>query len=106
MTIRTVAIVSPLLLMLLSAPIAAEDRMIAGSEYGSALVADGAGAVITSPVTVINQIGEEAKEFGPGGIVTGAVRGGIKASGQVLKGGARMAIGILDVLTSPFVASR
>jgi hypothetical protein len=105
MTIRTLTIVAPLLLILVSTAIPAEERVIAGSEHGTALVAGGATDAITSPVTVFTEIGKDTKDFGPGGVVTGAVRGGLKAGGQALKGGARMAIGILDVLVSPFVDS-
>ena len=103
MSIRILMIISTSLLIFLSAAAVAGERMIAGSERGSDLVATGAADALTSPARVLTEIRDETRNFGAFGIIGGSVRGPIKAGGQALRGGARMAIGILDVLLSPFV---
>jgi hypothetical protein len=77
-------------------------RMIAEGKRDGDLIATGGRDAVTAPVRLFNEIGEETRQFGPVGLVTGPVRGSIKASGQAMKGGARMLIGLLDILTSPF----
>ena len=103
MSIRISIIILASMLIFLSGASAAGERMIAGSQRGSDLVATGAADALTSPARVLTEIRDETKNFGAFGIIGGSVRGPIKAGGQALKGGARMAIGILDVLLSPFV---
>ena len=103
MNVRATSILlSVLLLIFVSADVKAEQRMIAGSERGSDLVATGASDALTSPARVVSEIAKETKEFGVFGLVGGPVRGTLKAGTQALRGGARMAIGILDVLTPPY----
>ena len=105
MSIRTLMFISTSLLIFLSAASVAGERMIAGSERGSDLVATGVADALTSPARVLIEIRDETRNFGAFGIIGGSVRGPIKAGGQALRGGARMAIGILDVLLSRFVES-
>lgn len=88
-----------LLLTTLTLPVTAEDRMLAGTERGQPLIATGASDALSAPATVINQMSHDARGLGPLGLATGAVRGGVRGAGQALKGGARMAIGILDTVT-------
>ena len=102
MSIRIFMIISTSVLIFVSAASLAGERMIAGSQRGSDLVATGAADALTSPARVLTEIRDETKNFGALGIISGSVRGPIKAGGQALRGGARMAIGILDVLLSPF----
>lgn len=85
-----------------SSELAPGKRMIAGTMRDGDLIATGARDAVTSPTRIYSQIRDDTKNFGPVGIVSGTVRGGVRAGGQALKGGARMAIGILDILTSPF----
>ncbi len=103
MNVRTTSLLlSALVLFFVSVDSAAEQRMIAGSEQGRDLVATGASDALTSPARVVTEIAKETKEFGVFGLVGGPVRGTLKAGTQALRGGARMAIGILDVLTPPY----
>jgi hypothetical protein len=105
MSIRTSVFFSLSLFLFVSTGISAEERMFAGAQRGSDLVMTGAKDVVTSPVRIFTEIGEETKNFGAFGVVGGGVRGPIKAGGQALRGGFRMAIGVLDVLFSPFTPS-
>ena len=100
--LRTCIFYSVSLLFFVSTEIAAEQRMIAGSERGSDLVATGASDALTSPARVWTEIAKETQDYGVFGLVGGPVRGTLKAGTQALRGGARMAIGILDVLTPPY----
>ena len=100
--LRTCIFFSVSLLFFVSTKIAAEQRMIAGSERGRDLVASGASDALTSPARVLTEIAKETQDYGVFGLVGGPVRGTLKAGTQALRGGARMAIGILDVLTPPY----
>ena len=103
MNVRATSILFSALLVFFVIPdLAAEQRMIAGSERGSDLVATGASDALTSPARIVAEIAKETQEFGVFGLVGGPVRGTLKAGAQALRGGARMAIGILDVLTPPY----
>ena len=99
---RTCIFFSVSLLFFISTEIAAEQRMIAGLERGRDLVATGASDALTSPARVLTEIAKETQDYGVFGLVGGPVRGTLKAGTQALRGGARMAIGILDVLTPPY----
>lgn len=87
----------------LSAPLAsATDRLIVGRESGDRLVAEGVVDTVTAPAEIVEEVGEDARNFGVGGLITGTVRGGVQAAGQIARGGARMFVGIMDVITQPF----
>jgi hypothetical protein len=90
-----------LLLAAVSLSCPAEERMIAGTETGQALIETGAGDTLSAPATVLRQMTHDARGLGPVGLATGAVRGGVRGGVQALKGAARMTIGILDTLTAP-----
>jgi hypothetical protein len=79
-----------------------QERMIVGTEKGDRLVQEGMVDTLSAPGRIVDEIGEDARNFGAGAIITGTARGAVLATGQALKGGASMAVGILDVLTSPF----
>lgn len=79
-----------------------QERMIVGAETGDRLVQEGMVDTLSAPGRIVDEIGEDARNFGAGAIITGTARGAVLATGQALKGGASMAVGILDVLTSPF----
>lgn len=100
------ALSTALLLLTVSLQVGAEERMIAGNEQGANLIATGAADAVLSPARIVNEIGADVRDFGVGGVVTGAVTGSVKGAGQALRGGGRMLIGILDVLTAPIRNSR
>ena len=102
MNIRTLAVVSAFVMVLAAAGSQAEERMYVGAKQGKDLVAEGATDALTAPGQIVDGIAEETKEYGVFGIVGGPVRGSLRAGAQAARGGARMAVGILDVLTSPF----
>ena len=85
-----------------SAPPPANVRMIAGTERDAELFETGARAAITSPNSIVNQVREDTENFGPAGLVSGVVRGSLKAGGKAFMGGARMLIGVVDIVTMPF----
>lgn len=77
------------------------ERLIAGPERDVALLKSGAVDTIKVPITLAQQVREETRNFGPLGVVSGAVRGGIKGAILAMRGGARVLIGGLDILTAP-----
>jgi hypothetical protein len=77
------------------------ERMFAGSERDVKLMSTGAIDTVTAPATLARQITDETKNYGVAGIVSGTVRGGLKSGVQVMRGGTRILIGILDVLAMP-----
>jgi hypothetical protein len=77
------------------------ERLIAGPDRDVALLKSGAIDTINVPVTLAQQIREETRNFGPLGVVSGAVRGGIKGAILAMRGGTRVLIGGLDILTAP-----
>lgn len=106
MNIRSIlrpALLTALLVGLLSLmqPAVAEQRLIAGDESGDQLVATGVVDTVTSPGQLVNEIGKDASNFGPGALITGTYRGAVKGGLQALQGGGRILIGIMDVLTAP-----
>ncbi|MEQ8234449.1 MAG: hypothetical protein RLW61_09840 [Gammaproteobacteria bacterium] len=78
-----------------------QERMIVGTETGDRLVQEGMVDTLSAPGRIVDEIGEDARNFGAGAIITGTARGAVLATGQALKGGASMLVGILDVLTAP-----
>ena len=77
------------------------ERLIAGPERDVALIKSGAVDTINVPVTLAHQVRDETRNFGPLGVVSGALRGGIKGAILAMRGGARVLIGGLDILTAP-----
>ncbi|MEQ8662966.1 MAG: hypothetical protein RLW62_19300 [Gammaproteobacteria bacterium] len=78
-----------------------QERMIVGTETGDRLVQEGMVDTLSAPGRIVDEIGEDARNFGAGAIITGTARGAVLATGQALKGGASMLVGILDILTGP-----
>lgn len=77
------------------------ERMIVGRNRDTQLMVDSATRTMNAPVTVANQVNQEVHDYGPAGVVSGTVRGSLKAATQVLEGAAGTMVGILDVLTAP-----
>lgn len=103
MKIRLTTAATALAAALLASPLAqAEQRLIVGDQSADKLVAEGAVDTVTAPGHILEEVGTDTGNFGIGGLVTGTARGSVLAAGQVLRGGARMAVGILDIFTTPF----
>lgn len=77
------------------------ERMIAGPHRDVELAKSALVDTVTVPVTFTRQIHEEARNFGPLGIISGVIRGGIKGVIQGARGGSKVIISGLDVLTMP-----
>ena len=77
------------------------ERLIAGPDRDVALLKSGAVDTLNVPVTLAQQVREETRNFGPLGVISGAVRGGIKGAILAMRGGTRVLIGGLDILTAP-----
>lgn len=101
-----IAILATLILCAAAGPSTADNRMIAGFEDKGDLIATGATDVATAPGRIATETGEDLHNFGAGGLITGPIVGSIKGAGQAAKGGARVLIGILDILSAPIRESR
>ena len=77
------------------------ERLIAGPERGVPLVKTGLINSVTVPVTIAQQVRDETHAYGPIGVVSGAIRGGMKGGVQLLGGLLRGTIGVLDVASAP-----
>ena len=77
------------------------ERMVAGQERGGPLLKSAAEDVVRAPATVPWTMHDEVRQFGPLGLISGAVRGGVKGAVLAMRGGGRAIIGSLDLLTAP-----
>jgi hypothetical protein len=77
------------------------ERMIAGPDRDVALAKSALVDTVTVPITFTRQVEAEARAFGPLGLISGVVRGGIKGVIQGARGGSKAIISALDVLTAP-----
>jgi hypothetical protein len=77
------------------------ERMFVGAERDVALLKTATADTASVPVTIGQQMRDEARSFGPLGIVSGAVRGGIKGGVQLLGGLVKGTVGIFDIATAP-----
>ncbi len=77
------------------------ERMIAGPLRDVELAKSALVDTVTVPVTFTRQVHEEARNFGPLGLISGVIRGGIKGVIQGARGGSKAIISGLDVLTMP-----
>ena len=84
-----------------STHILAGERMIVGPERDITLLKTATVDTITVPVTIAHQVRDETLAYGPLGVVSGAIRGGLKGGVQLLGGLVKGTIGILDVATAP-----
>ena len=89
--------------------------LIAGSaqannlENGVDRMGDGTVDAVTAPAEIVKGISEDADAYGPvAGVVTGTAKGTVKAAGEVVKGGAKLAVGavetgvgLVEVILSP-----
>jgi hypothetical protein len=77
------------------------ERYIVGPERDVALLKRAATDTITTPVTIAHQVRDEYQSYGPLGVISGAVRGGIKGGIQLLGGAVKGTVGFFDVVTEP-----
>ena len=93
-TIISAAAAAFVLAFATSPPVAAEGE---GVDRAAGGVAD----AVTSPGKIVEGIAEDAEKHGPVGVVTGSVKGGVKAAGQAVKGAADVGVGVLEAVTEP-----
>lgn len=62
---------------------------------------NGAVNTVTSPGKIVEGISEDATAHGPIGVVTGSVKGGVRAAGQAVTGAANLGVGIVEAVTEP-----
>lgn len=77
------------------------ERYMVGADRDVALLKGAATDTITTPVTIAHQVRDEYQNYGPLGVISGAIRGGIKGGVQLLGGAVKGSVGILDVATAP-----
>jgi hypothetical protein len=75
--------------------------VVFAADEGVDRAVDGAKDAITAPGTVVEEIASDTSEHGPVGVVTGSVKGGVKAAGQVVKGAAKVGVGVIEAVTKP-----
>lgn len=64
--------------------------------------AGGVADAVTSPVKVFEGIHQDAVAYGPVGVVSGSVKGGMRAAGQLVTGAANFGVGVVQAVAEPF----
>lgn len=77
------------------------ERYMVGADRDVALLKGAATDTITAPVTIAHQVRDEYQNYGPLGVISGAIRGGIKGGIQLLGGAVKGTVGVFDVATAP-----
>lgn len=80
---------------------AASAQSVLASE-GVNRAAGGVADAVTSPVKVFEGIQQDAVAYGPVGVVTGSVKGGVRAAGQLVTGAANFGVGVVQAVAEPF----
>ena len=62
----------------------------------------GAADAVTSPVRLVDGVRDDTRAHGPVGVVTGTVKGGAQAVGQLVTGAANVGVGVGEVPAPPF----
>jgi hypothetical protein len=62
--------------------------------------AGGVADAVTSPVRVFEGISQHAQAYGPVGVVSDSVKGGVRAAGQPVAGAANF--GVVQAMAEPF----
>lgn len=73
---------------------------------GVARATGGATDAVTSPVRVVEGISQDTAAYGPVGVVTGTVKGGARAAGQLVTGAMNVGVGIVEALTAPLTPDK
>ncbi len=64
--------------------------------------AGGVADAVTSPAKVVEGISQDTQAYGPVGLVSGTVKGGVRAAGQLATGAANVGVGVVETVTEPF----
>ncbi len=88
---------------LLAAALAATTVSFAAvAEEGVARVGEGVVDAVSAPANIPQQMAKDIEETDPvTGTVTGAVKGGASAAGQVVEGAAKVGVGAVEAITAP-----
>lgn len=73
------------------------------ADEGLDRAAQGAVDTVTSPGQIVEGISEDTANHGVVGVVTGSVKGGVKAAGQAVTGAAKVGVGVVEAVTDPLV---
>ncbi|MGD9603510.1 MAG: hypothetical protein AB7O21_19820 [Gammaproteobacteria bacterium] len=79
--------------------------VLADDARGIDRAANGVTDAITSPGQVVEGVAQDAQAYGPVGVVTGSVKGGVRAAGQLVTGAANVGVGVVETLVQPFAAA-
>ncbi len=71
-------------------------------ESGVNRAAGGVADAVTSPVKVFEGISQDTQAYGPVGVVSGSVKGGVRAAGQLVAGAANFGVGVVQAMAEPF----
>jgi len=72
------------------------------AESGVNRAAGGVASAVTSPVKVFEGISQDTQAYGPLGVVSGSVKGGVRAAGQLVAGAANFGVGVVQAVAEPF----
>jgi hypothetical protein len=70
---------------------------------GANRATQGAKDAVSAPLQVVEGISKETDAHGAVGVITGSVKGGASAAGQLVTGAVNVGVGIVEVLTSPLM---
>lgn len=87
------------LLCVLALPLQAGE---AAARAGAQRATTGATDAVMSPVRLVEGVQQDTAQHGAVGVVTGTVKGGARAVGQLVTGAANVGVGVVEVLVSPF----
>ena len=95
-TKTVLAIALALFALVLAAEVYAGD-----ASAGANRATQGAKDAVSAPLKVVEGISAETDAHGAVGVITGSVKGGATAAGQLVTGAVSVGVGIVEVLTSP-----
>lgn len=81
----------------------AAEAHAADASAGANRATQGAKDAVTAPLEVVESISSETDAHGAVGVITGSVKGGASAAGQLVTGAVNVGVGIVEVLTSPLM---
>lgn len=75
----------------------------ANASKGANRATQGAKDAVSAPLEVFESISSETDAHGALGLLSGSVKGGASAAGQLVTGVVNVGVGIVEVLTSPLM---
>lgn len=81
---------------------AASAQPVLAEDSGVHRAAGGVADAVTSPVKVFEGIQQDTYTYGPVGVVSGSVKGGVRAAGQLVTGAANFGVGVVQAVAEPF----